>query len=243
MSKRLISIILLLAAAALGCPAPEGTTTIERGGSGGQEAVGASDSLQVERIPAEQRPPQEPAAEPNPNERAIGQMREYSERELGVDPHHFGYVSGHLTVNVIRADGDVEHVGTFNVVTTVGLQFVVDAFQNTTELESFIFHAVGTGTTAADASDTALETENLLGNADRCNGSQGENGATTYRTQCTITKTNAGTAAITEAGLLSADATGVLFARQVFAAVNLSQNDSIQTTWDITISAPVPAPN
>jgi hypothetical protein len=207
MSKRLISIILLLAAAALGCPAPEGTTTIERGGSGGREGVGASDTL------------------------------------------HVAFLSGRLSIDVLRASGETEHVGEYDVVlsrgdpgdigqelaTTAGLGAIVDAFQGTFDLSLFLFHSVGTGTTAADASDTALETEDLLGNANRCDGSQGENGATTYRTQCTITKQDAGTDAITEAGLFSADATGVLFARQVFAAVNLSQNDSIQTTWDLTI--------
>lgn len=247
MRNAMRSLALVTALALFGCPSPQGgggTAGTGDGGSGGREAVGASDSLQVEKIPAGTQTPEPVAARDGgrENERAIAEMREHSAESLGVDPYHFGYMSGYLTVNVIRANGDQEHVGTFNLVVTAGLEFIVDAFQNTTEVETFIYHAIGTGTTSPVVGNTALETEDLVGNADRCNGSQAENGTTTYRTQCTITKTDAGTDAITEAGLLSADAGGTLLARQTFAAVNLNQNDSIQTTWDITFSLPLPVP-
>lgn len=133
---------------------------------------------------------------------------------------------------------DEERVAVDNLVVDVGHEFIVDAFQGSVEPEAMNFHAVGTGVTAAAAGDTTLETENLLGNANRPAGAQGENGAKVYQTVATITKTDAvgDPLAVTEAGILSLNAVGVLLSRQVFAAINLSQNDAIETTWEYTIS-------
>jgi hypothetical protein len=123
-----------------------------------------------------------------------------------------------------------------NLMVTVGLEFIVDAFQDIVELELMRFHAVGTGTTSPVVGNTTLETEDLLGNANRPSGTQTESGATTYQTVATITQQGAGPTAITEAGILSVNAVGVLLARQTFAAINLSLNDSIETTWEFTVS-------
>ncbi len=133
---------------------------------------------------------------------------------------------------------DEERVAMDNLVVDVGHEFIVDAFQNAAELELMNFHAVGTGTTGPVAGNTALETENLLGNANRPAGTQGENGAKVYQTVATITKTDAvgDPLAVTEAGIFSINAAGVMLSRQTFAAINLSQNDAIETTWEYTIS-------
>ncbi len=123
-----------------------------------------------------------------------------------------------------------------NLMVTAGLEFIVDAFQNIVELELMRFHAVGTGTTAPVIGNTALETEDLLGNANRPSGTQTENGSTTYQTVATITQQGAGPDAITEAGIFSINAAGVMLSRQTFAAINLSLNDAIETTWEYTVS-------
>jgi hypothetical protein len=124
-----------------------------------------------------------------------------------------------------------------NLVTTAGKEYVVDAFQNSVEMEDLKYHGYGTGTTAAAVGDTQLEYEELMGQANRPTGSQTENGSTTYRTVATITKTDAGTDAVTEAGLFDQNSLGGnMLSRQVFAAINLNQNDSLETTWDITVS-------
>ena len=163
------------------------------------------------------------------------QAREFFEGRLPEDPREIlAAVLGVPELRLAAAD----MVGRFdNLVVDDGHEFVVDAFQNLEDLFDLAFHAIGTGTTAANAADTTLETEDLLGNADRGGkGTQTEAGAKIYSTVKTTTQTTAGPDAITEAGLLSANAVGVLFSRQVFAAINLSLNDSIETTWEITVS-------
>src|SRR5687768_17550971 len=61
----------------------------------------------------------------------------------------------------ITADGQrVDHgVVSRRVVTTVGAGAIVDAFQNSFELENFNYHGCGTGGTAEAVGDTALVTE------------------------------------------------------------------------------------
>lgn len=144
-------------------------------------------------------------------------------------------------VKVIKADGTVVDYGMVgcHTVTTVGKGFIVDAWQNSVELENMKYHGIGTGTTGAAAGDTALETESTTAyNPDntRATGSTTEASATVFRT--VGTNTVDASVAVTEWGLLSQAATGggVLFDRQTFAAVNLVSGDSLQTTYDLTVS-------
>jgi len=157
---------------------------------------------------------------------------------LGIaEAGHFMVFDGRLHVGVVRKDGAYEdHGWKDNLVVTAGLEFVVDAFQNATELENMNFHAVGTTDTTVAAGDTALGAETLMGNANRPAGTQGENGATTYQSQVTITNNSGGQVIVREAGLFSANAAGIMFARQLTGDVTLDDQDSIQTTWEITVS-------
>jgi hypothetical protein len=150
-------------------------------------------------------------------------------------------VYAELRAIVTKADGtrvDYGLVGR-HLVVTAGKNFVTDAWQNLVELENMKFHGVGTGTTAAAAGDTALQTESttaLNPDSTRATGSLTEGGsANVFRTVGTVTFDN--TAAITEWGLLSQAATGggTLFDRQVFSAINVAALDSIQFTYDLTI--------
>ena len=94
--------------------------------------------------------------------------------------------------------------------------------------------AIGTGTTAADAADAALETEVET----RANGTSSVVTTTvtndTYRTTGTITAT--GARAVTEAGTLDASSSGNLAIRSVFSVINLSTDDTITITADLVIS-------
>lgn len=203
------------------------------------------DSLRVKKI--------HPASDTRTSEELIGALKDFTETELGLDREHFAICSGRLNIRKHNSyncgvtevlDGRLtcdnpDHwmeLSVFNLVVTVGLEFVVDAFQNIVELENMNFHAVGTGTTAPVVGDTALEIEDLMGNANRPAGTQGENTATVYQTVATITNNSGVSKAITEAGILSANAAGVLLSRQTFSAVNLAAGDSIETTWEYTIS-------
>jgi hypothetical protein len=58
-------------------------------------------------------------------------------------------------------DGTVVYYGLLgrHLVVTAGKNFVTDAWQDGVELENMRYHGIGTGTTAAAAGDTALQTE------------------------------------------------------------------------------------
>lgn len=150
-------------------------------------------------------------------------------------------VYGELRARVRRADGSWIDYGLLgrHLIVTAGKNFVTDAWQNLVELEIMKYHGVGTGTTAAAAGDTALQTESttaLNPDSTRATGSLTEGAsANVFRTVGTVTFD--GSAAITEWGLLSQAATGggTLFDRQVFSAINVASGDSIQFTYDLTI--------
>lgn len=158
-----------------------------------------------------------------------------------------GLLRDNVDVHALAAEfgGVVTPYGTLStrVVTTAGVGFLVDAFQNLVELENMKFHAYGTGTNAEAAGDTSLQTEETTQYAPdntRPTGTTTENGANVYRTVGTYSPDSGGTRAITEHGILSQAATGggVLLDRSVFAAVNLvAGSDSLQTTYDLTLTS------
>lgn len=147
-----------------------------------------------------------------------------------------------LAIKVIRANGIIEDHGVVGrkVVTDVGVGYIVDAFQNSVELENMKFHGLGTGSTAENASDTALVTElttEYTGDV-RATGSTTE-GATAniYKTVGTNTLDGTPGAALREHGIFSASTSGVLLDRTVFAAITLSSGDSLQSTYQLTLSS------
>lgn len=117
-----------------------------------------------------------------------------------------------------------------NLVVNVGLAWIAGALSGDEGTPTDMkYIGCGTGTNAANATDTALQTEV----ESRATGSQSR--VTTDTTndtyQCVGTVSMTGTHAITEAGLLSASSGGTLGSRQVFSAINVVNGDSIQFTW------------
>lgn len=127
------------------------------------------------------------------------------------------------------------------VVTDAGVNFLVDAFQNTVEVETLKFHAIGTGTNAENVSNTGLQTElTTQYNPDntRATGSLTEGAsANIFRT----VGTNAvdASVSITEHAIMSQAATGggTCWDRSVFTAVALASGDSLQSTYDLTCTS------
>lgn len=141
---------------------------------------------------------------------------------------------GRLNAVVVRADGRREDYGLIStrVVTTAGVNAIVDAFQGSFTIENFKYHGMGTDNTAENASDTALGTEV----ESRATGTQTEGAsANIYRSVATITAT--GSRAVVEHGLFSASSGGTLLDRSVFATINLSSGDSIEFTYELTVPA------
>jgi hypothetical protein len=127
------------------------------------------------------------------------------------------------------------------VVTTAGVNYIVDAFQGTQNISLLRFHGAGTGTNAEAIGDTALQTElttQLTPASTRATGTLTE-GATanifrTVGSNVVNTTVNA-----TEHGVFNQAATGggTLLDRSVFAAVGLVNGNTFQTTYELTLAA------
>jgi hypothetical protein len=153
-------------------------------------------------------------------------------------PTFYGTLWGQVTSN-----GETLDLGiiSMRVVTTAGVAAIVDAFQNTFELETFKYHAIGTGTGSESSADTALGTElttEYETNNTRPTGTTTE-GASSNIYRSVATNTVDASVAITEHGIFNqaSNAGGTLLDRSVFSVVNLASNDSLQTTYDLTFSS------
>lgn len=151
-----------------------------------------------------------------------------------------GISNQHLNVNIkhFGKDGNlIEERTITNLVTNAGKAEVAGLLNGATT-GAFDYIAVGTGTTAAAAGDTALQTEIVDSGLARAQGTTSRITTTVTNDTAQVTKTFSvtGTKAVTEAGLLDAASAGIILARQVFAAVNVSNGDSLQITWKIQLS-------
>lgn len=151
---------------------------------------------------------------------------------------------GRLALRLVRADGRVLDLGiaSYRVVTTAGVNFLVDAFQGTVEPEVMKYHAFGTGTNSEAVGDTGLQTELTTQYATdntRPTGSQTEGAsANIYKTVGTLDPDSA--VAITEHAIMSQAATGggTCLDRSVFSAVNVAASgDTLEATYELTIAA------
>lgn len=116
-----------------------------------------------------------------------------------------------------------------NLVVDTGLDFIASRMGGTSD--SVMSHmAVGTGSTAAAAGDTTLETETARVALDTATvtGDEIEYVATF--------PAGTGTGALTEAGVLNNSTGGTLLCRTVFSVINKGASDSLTITWTVTIS-------
>ncbi len=139
---------------------------------------------------------------------------------------------GAMTLIISRANGDTETVYKDNLIVNVGFDFIADAVGKSASRPSVMgYIALGTGTTAAAATQSALVTE-----IDR-------NAATYAHTAGTKTFTftadflaGDATGAITEAGVFNAATAGIMFDRVVFPVVNKGADDSLTAVFTFTMS-------
>lgn len=120
-----------------------------------------------------------------------------------------------------------------NLVVTTGKYHIAD--QMSDQGQAAMSHmAIGTGTTAAAAGDTALETE-LDRNAltSKTQGSDSDANKVTYIADWAA---GDGTGAITEAGIFNSGSAGDMLCRSVFSVKNKGAGDSLTLTWVLTIS-------
>ncbi len=130
-------------------------------------------------------------------------------------------------------DGNIKDKRSYhNLITNVGHAAANGRMSNQGSYNPFIYLAIGTGTTAAAATDTALQTEITTGGGARASATatQVTTSVTNDTTQLVHTWTFTSTFAVTEEGILDAALAGNLLAHQVFTAINVNSGDSLQVT-------------
>jgi len=139
---------------------------------------------------------------------------------------------GDLGLVLRDKDGNIKEERTEkNLVVSAGLNFICDRMEGVSE--AVMSHmAVGSGTTAAAAGDTDLES--ILGSREALDSTTVSTNTITYVSSFEAGK---GTGAITEAGIFNASTAGTMLCRTVFSVINKAADDTLQITWTITLSA------
>ena len=140
--------------------------------------------------------------------------------------------SGALRVVLTDANGNVkEDVQLKNLVVNTGLNYIVSRMKDTTAT-AMSHMELGTGTTAANAADTALGTA-ISGSRTALTSTTVSSNTITYVASFAA---GTGTGAVTEAGIFNASSAGTMLCRTVFPVVNKQSGDSMTVTWTVTVS-------
>jgi hypothetical protein len=131
-----------------------------------------------------------------------------------------------------KGNGEILVYAKDNIIVAGGFDFIADAIGKSASRPNVMgFIGVGTGTTAAAGSQTALVTETLRKAATYAHtaGTQVFSFASTFNP-------GEATAAITEAGVFNASSAGTMLDRVVFNVINKGANDTLTQTFSFTMS-------
>jgi hypothetical protein len=144
-------------------------------------------------------------------------------------------LSGQLNIVLQDKAGNIkENIDTKNLVVNTGLAYIVSRMVGTTK--AVMTHmAVGSGTTAAAATQTDLVT--LLGSREALDSTTISGTNDEKVVFVSSFEAGDGTGAVTEAGLFNAATGGDMLCRTVFSVVNKAADDTMAITWTITLSA------
>jgi len=140
-----------------------------------------------------------------------------------------------LIIKKIRNGKIVEQRVLENIITNVG-KAQAAGLLNGVVTTPFQYIAIGTGTTAAAATDTALENEIARKSASTSRKTTSvTNDTAVWEASFSSADGLSGSAAITESGLFDSSTGGNMLARRTFDPVNVNWDagDSIQVTWEI----------
>ncbi len=141
-------------------------------------------------------------------------------------------VTGRFKVELFDSNGALKETREVkNTVVTAGKNFLATWLAAATQAGYFMqYISLGTGTNAASSADTTLQTELATRVAGTLSAS------TNVWQNIAVFGAGVDTGAITEAGIFSASAAGTMLARQTFSVINKAAGDSLQITWQITLS-------
>jgi hypothetical protein len=144
-------------------------------------------------------------------------------------------LTGQLSITLKGPDGQIKDRRVLkNLIVNAGKAAIASG----TALSGFTHIGIGTGTTAPAAGDTALQSELSTGYS-RALSTQSNPSSYVRRYVGTFginNPTSPNPVAITEAGMFTASTGGTMLCRQTFAAMNKYVNDTLEITWEITVS-------
>lgn len=142
--------------------------------------------------------------------------------------------NGTLVVELRDENGNIKQQFEKNLVVNTGLAYIASRMKDATA--NVMSHmAVGAGTTAAAAADTALGTE--LGRVALTSTTIVTTNAANDSVQYVATfNPGTGTGAVTEAGIMNAASAGTMLSRTVFPVINKGALDTLTITWEVTVA-------
>lgn len=143
-------------------------------------------------------------------------------------------LKGSMTAVLFKEDGTTETYLRDNIIVNVGFDFIADAIGKAASRPGVMSAiAVGTGTTAAAATQTALVAELTRGAA-----TYAHIAGTKVFTFVVTFAAGTGTGAITEAGVFNSTTanSGTMLDRVVFDVINKGAADTLQVTFTFTMS-------
>jgi len=139
-------------------------------------------------------------------------------------------MTGDLKIVLTDENGQIKHEQEIkNLVVTTGKNFIASRMKDTTD-DAMSHMAIGSGTTAANVADTALESS--LGRVSLTSTTVTNNNVAYVATFPAGT----GTGAVTEAGLFNDGTTGDMLCRTVFSVINKGAADTLGITWTVTVN-------
>ena len=147
-------------------------------------------------------------------------------------------VAGLINLKVIRDGKKIEEKTIKNTITNTGLAEIANLAGDVSTPAAFTYLATGTGTTAAAATDTALETEIADSGLERAAATVTRQTTSVANDTLQLVKSFAvsGTKAVTECGAFNDASAGIMLGRQVFSAINVVSGDALEITYKFIFS-------
>lgn len=140
--------------------------------------------------------------------------------------------TGKVNVALYDKNGNLKQTQTIkNLVVNDGLDYIASRMKDASAT-AMSHMEVGTGTTAAAAGDSTLETA-IAGSRVTLTSTTVTSNAIEYVGDFPA---GTGTGAVTEAGVFNALSAGTLLCRTVFSVVNKGADDTLKITWTVTVS-------
>lgn len=141
-------------------------------------------------------------------------------------------LKGTFIATLYKADGTVEVVRKDNLILNGGFDFICDAIGNSSSRPAVMgYIALGTGTTAPAATQTALVTE-----ISRKAATYAHTAGTKVMTFTATFNPGEATGAITEAGVVNASSGGTFLDRVTFSVINKGADDTLTAQFQFTLS-------